>query len=290
MEQNAINERKSFNRGANENPFYMECIYRKIRKDGSPPIYHYHKNIELLYCLQGELKVTVSAEIITLKTGDFICISPNTPHSTRASSDYNEHICIKFLSSMIHVPSSKKIPPEDYYISLISDYELFRCNENNKDYFNKLFLSCVDNYSHDDYFKRLTMLADIMLIMSYVFNNSIAGIRSQPKKNVSSVFLKALDYIDKNAATVTLEEVADYCSLSYSYFSRTFKQIFRISFSNYIIKKRIENSMKLMPNMSMSLNDIALECGFANLSHFIKCFSSEKGMTPKQFRAMVALI
>ncbi|MBR4761068.1 MAG: AraC family transcriptional regulator [Clostridia bacterium] len=288
MESKPVKEKKPFNCEDDNMPFYIECLHRNIVKKAPPSIYHYHSDVELLYCVEGELAVTLFSETLILKSGDYLYLSPNTPHATTAHTDSNEHICVKFVSSIIHINSSRKIPPEDYYISLAGDYNLFRESEDNKDYIRDLFFKCVENYSHDDYFKRLTLTAVIMQLMSHVLSNSISQSAIESTKEISETFLSVLDYVDKNYATVTLEDAANYCSLSYSYFSRNFKTLFNISFSNYVIKKRIEKSLNLITSTNMSLNDIALECGFANLSHFIKCFNEEKGMTPKKFRSIVS--
>ena len=287
MEKKPLNEKIAFNNSAENMPVYIDCIYRSISKSTPAPIYHYHEHIELLYCVEGELEVTLFSKSIVLKKGDFIYLAPNTPHASYANSESNQHICLKFMSSVIHVPSSRKMPPESYFVSLVNDYMLFKDDPADHEYINGLFFDCINNFSHDDYFKRLRLRSSIMLLMSYIFDHTVSSENKNTLKSVSYVFLDVLDYIEKNFATITLEDAANFCSLSYSYFSRTFKSIFGMSFSNYVIKKRVEKSLILISDTNMSLNDIALECGFANLSHFIKCFNEEKGMTPKKLRKIL---
>ena len=288
MERVSVNEKKPFNCTEENISFYIDCRHRKIQKKAPPAIYHYHESIELLYCVDGELEVTLFRKTVILKKGDFLYLAPNTPHATSSHSSLNEHICVKFITSVIHVPASRKMLLEDYYVSLTPNYALLRRSPARGERIKELFFNCVENFSHDDYYKRLILRASIMQLMSYVFMNTVNKETEETQKSVTNVFLSVLDFIDKNYATVTLEEAANYCSLSYSYFSRTFKSIFDISFSNYVIRKRVEKSLDLISDSSLSLNDIALECGFANLSHFIKCFSEEKGITPKKFRSMVS--
>ena len=286
MDKKLVHENKAFNCDDQNLPFYMECLYRKIQKAGPPSIYHFHEKVELLYCEKGELEITLFSKTIVLKKGDFIFISPNTPHATTSGTDYNEHFCIKFDKQILHVPSSRSIPSENYFLSLLNEYEIFRCADR-KDIYN-LFLSSYENFSHDDYFKRLILRANIMQIMYFVFKNSSNILINQPIPKTSNNLLSILDHIDSNCATITLEEAAKYCSMSYSYFSRNFKAEFGISFSNFVLKKRVEKSLDFLSNSDMSLNDIALECGFSNLSHYIKCFNEEKGITPKKFRSITA--
>ena len=153
MARVSVNEKTAFNCTEDDLPFYIDCLHRKIQKSSPQPIYHYHEKIELLYCIKGELEVTLFSHPVILKKGDCLYLAPNTPHATSAASNSNEHICVKFLSSVIHVPSSRRIPPENYYISLTPDHKLFKADEDNSELFRKLFFSCIENFSHDDYFK-----------------------------------------------------------------------------------------------------------------------------------------
>ncbi|TWD79667.1 cupin domain [Kribbella amoyensis] len=55
-------------------------------KAGAPP--HQHKEAsELFYLLSGKLRVLVGEELVTLETGDFLVVPPNTPHAFEADGD-----------------------------------------------------------------------------------------------------------------------------------------------------------------------------------------------------------
>lgn len=289
MEKKLVHESKSFNYPENNTPFYSECTHRKIYKKGPPSIFHFHNKIELLFCLEGELEVTLISKKVILKKGDLMFIAPNSPHATCAYTDYNEHYYIKFENCMLHVPASRTIPSEEYFISLLKDYEVFHSSGNDEEYIYNLFNSSFVNFSHDNYFKRLILRANIMQIMSYIFEHSESVSTKEATSNTSNAFATILEYIETNCTTITLEEAAKYCAMSYSYFSRNFKSQFGFSFSNYVIKKRVDRSLELLSKPDIDLNDIALECGFSSLSHYIKCFKEAQGITPKKFRKITTI-
>jgi AraC family transcriptional regulator len=54
----------------------------------------------------------------------------------------------------------------------------------------------------------------------------------------------------------------------------------------YLIQQRVERSKQLLRLKEYSMLDIAIECGFANPSHFAKWFRRYKGISPKQFRML----
>ncbi len=286
-EQKPINEKKAFNYPKESDlPFYMHCLNRVIYNHGPAPIYHYHDKIELIYCAAGELEVHLFSEVVTLKPGDFIYIAPNIPHKIVAKSETNHHIVLQFLNQILHVPSSRNIPSVEYYLSLLDNFELFRCQKETDSQFSALFFDSLENYSHNDFAKRLALRANIMSIMSYIIKQRAVVPASISNTKDADFFAKLEPYITEKCPTITLSEAAKYCTMNYSYFSRNFKSVFGVPFSSYVIKKRIEKSMDLLSSSSMTLDEIAIECGFSDLSYFIKCFKQERGITPKKFRTI----
>lgn len=54
---------------------------------------------------------------------------------------------------------------------------------------------------------------------------------------------------------------------------------------NYLLKYRVERSMQLLRDGNMTVEAVALECGFSSSAYFCKLFRSHTGMTPKQYRS-----
>lgn len=52
----------------------------------------------------------------------------------------------------------------------------------------------------------------------------------------------------------------------------------------FVTDLRLRHSEMLMATTSASLTEIASRCGFGNLSYFSKCFSSSRGVSPREFR------
>ena len=73
--------------------------------------------------------------------------------------------------------------------------------------------------------------------------------------------------------------------LNPDYLSHRFKKVTGYSLTNYIIYARTQEAMRLLKNNpEMSIRDIAISCGFQNLSYFAKQFKKETGLTPRDFR------
>ncbi|MDD5457647.1 MAG: helix-turn-helix domain-containing protein [Candidatus Margulisbacteria bacterium] len=92
-------------------------------------------------------------------------------------------------------------------------------------------------------------------------------------------------YADRNVyKKVVLEDVARLVFLSPKYLSRLFKQHTGMNFSEYRLKVKIKEAMKLLKQKGMSVEQIAFNMGYQNLESFIRIFKKITGKTPSEFR------
>lgn len=92
---------------------------------------------------------------------------------------------------------------------------------------------------------------------------------------------------DAGSEHLTLDSIAHELGLHRAHVSREFPRYFNCTFGQYVRRRRIEKSMRLLRDRRLSLTDIAMECGFADQSHFIRAFKSIHQVTPKQFRKLI---
>ena len=90
-----------------------------------------------------------------------------------------------------------------------------------------------------------------------------------------------LEYIEHNyQASVTLDNMADVAGMNPKYFCRIFKAITHQSPMEYVIFYRIEQAANLLSTTDLPITEIAMECGFNNISNFYRLYKKHMGKTP----------
>lgn len=98
---------------------------------------------------------------------------------------------------------------------------------------------------------------------------------------------QALEYMNAHLnENVSLATISEELGISQYYFCRLFKQSTGMTPHAYWIQQRVNRSKQLLKQRELTINDIAIECGFANPSHFAKHFRNHTGISPKEFRML----
>ena len=85
---------------------------------------------------------------------------------------------------------------------------------------------------------------------------------------------------------ISLEDAASFAGFSKYYFSRVFKDYAGISFSDYLLVKRLNAASNLLIRSNQPIRDVAQASGFGSVATFNRIFRDQKKCTPTQFRAI----
>lgn len=83
---------------------------------------------------------------------------------------------------------------------------------------------------------------------------------------------------------VSIELLANLTNRSLTSFKKEFKRIFKTSPHHWIIGQRLARAKVMLSSTSRTVSEIGAECGFANISHFIKLFKQRYHCTPATYR------
>lgn len=83
---------------------------------------------------------------------------------------------------------------------------------------------------------------------------------------------------------LTLSKVSNEVGFSSSYYSRIFKEKYDKNLTDYIQSRRIGLGELLLKNTSLSINEIAEDCGFNEANYFSRVFKERTGLSPTDYQ------
>lgn len=282
-------------RTVNNIPLSIECLLMKgfgVEKKWSEQ--HYHDYIELLYPIKGDYRVASGGRITDLPEGAMLIINSCEPHTTVGYSDGERLLfCIKFMPQVLY-SSEQSVTEIEYIMPYILEnakcQRLFLKEQLENTFLPDTIDEIISEQNSKKFGYELMTRSLVLRIFAWLirFWQSRGGVQL-PESDSSSVKLiaRAREYVEENYAVATLSSAANECGLSYSYFSRIFNRVMRMSFSDYVNLVRVNNSMKLLMTTDNSITEIAMICGFSSTSYYIQTFRKLKYISPSKFRKML---
>ncbi len=120
-----------------------------------------------------------------------------------------------------------------------------------------------------------------------VLSNSTQPLRVEAKLKQHHLVTaeSARDYIQQHFSdNISLQQLAQHCYVSPFHFSRIFKSILQTSPHQYLSTVRLQHAHVLLATSEQPVTDIAFECGFNSLEHFITAFRKKFNESPGNHR------
>lgn len=98
-------------------------------------------------------------------------------------------------------------------------------------------------------------------------------------------FKEALTYINNHyTESISTQNISKRFGYEEAYFCRKFKETTGTGVIKYIRYLRLSNAQHLLRLSEENIRDVALKCGFSDISYFCSCFKHQFGMSPKEFQ------
>lgn len=104
---------------------------------------------------------------------------------------------------------------------------------------------------------------------------------TEDTSTISHIIQYLQDHLEED---ISLNILADVFHLSAQYISQLFKKEIGVNFLAYLTSIRMEKAKKLLISTSLSIGEIAMQCGYGDYRVFTKTFKKMIGNTPSQFR------
>lgn len=276
-----------------------ECFLFDTQLYAFPVRPHWHYFMEILFMLEGTAMINCDQNTYVLEPGDIILFLPQQIHSIYSTTNIPlKYYVLKFDINQLS-PSANASGSTFSGIHFPSLFRSARGNESASLYLptetleglpiEQLFSDCQKEMDGQEYGYRILMQSCINTLLTYVLRiwraNGFDTDQALAMPKEADSILTITEYIDSHAhEALKVEELAALCHMSYSYFAKSFRELYGQSCKKYIEFIRLAKAEDLLLFTNLDLNYISQETGFSDCSHFIKAFRGKHGMTPKQFR------
>lgn len=232
--------------------------------------WHYHENSYFSFVTLGGFGESNRHETYSCPTGTLLFHNAQQPHSNVKPPgisrcfqlEMSERWLNKFEIDLDKLPSNRKIVHPSAKLLFYNIYKEAKLTDD------------TSNLTVD------ALLLETFEIIRGVEHSSV---------EIKPLWVKKIDEIlhEDFDQPLSLQKLSDELNLHFAHLSRDFPRYFHCNFSQYIRKIKVEKSLDLLRQRNLSLTEIAFSCGFADQSHFIRCFKEFHGITPKKFRQII---
>lgn len=231
----------------------------------SAPVYsyppHIHTYCEMILYEPFDGEITVNEQQIKADAGCIILVAPLDLHRVCVSQGNGA----RFIKVELNADKTEQsvlvrdIAPNDF---------LWRVFEE--------LLSCPSDYGYTK------LLADTAIHIIQKKGESIPPITDSPANYLA---MRAVKLVYENfCKPITLSVTAQVLFVSPQYLSKVFKNMVGVGFSHFLSELRLNRAVYLLTNTEKPITEICFECGYSNLSHFLRRFKQRFGVKPSDYR------
>ena len=254
---------------------------------------HRHNYIEMLVMLKGNLTTKiVDGDTLFLSEGDILLMNRHARHEIMPCSKDDIAVNIIILPEFFSrndVAYDRENILRDFIISSLSDKKRYR------DYllYHTKGMITVENLlenllwtltsDHSGMNQIINTTMDLLLM-------NLAALSVDTLKDMGSkgqqITIKALEYIDHNYRSGTLEELAATTGYSTAYLSRLLKSYTGQNFKQLLQSRKLQQAAYYLENTTLTTEKIIEKIGYENSAYFYKKFYEKNGCSPREYRKL----
>lgn len=241
---------------------------------------HWHREPEIVYVIDGLGECSQNGEMMDIAAGECIIFNSEDVHLVRPKMGHNAKMIIIQLSYEYMRMFCRTID------SVIFNF----CDKGeSKERVCGILREIAGINTNTDSYAVLRQISSINLLYYTLLKYCTSIKRNMsayiiPKRDFSYA-KTAIAYINENFKhEIPLNEISNVVNLSPSYFSKYFKSVTQVSFSEYLANLRLENALQDMLTKNSTVTVAAVENGFANVKSFITQCKKVYGYTPAQYK------
>lgn len=249
---------------------------------------HFHNYMEVGICYDGHGESILRDKVNIFEEGCILIVPPNYPHSNTVDSGtmaFWEWLYLDIegvLRDMKELSFSKL--DTDYMKDILYKSALFFHQDEHRKISN-IILKIRDEYDKKAYMYREStkgLLQSFVVELLRIYNVQ----EKLPQKNTRNFQIApALSYVKgyyKNE--IKIQDLAKVCGISEPHFRRIFQECMNMGPNEYINVIRIQEASKLLLKSFATMEEIAFQVGYGDVSTFTRNFKKLFGTTPYQWK------
>lgn len=269
----------------------VSCYKSVIYGNDTESYAHFHDSVELVYLVEGHISLLLNGKSSDFSAGDLAIIISNEVHDLLSIAKKSEYICVKFHPDVLSAGTAssaeaKYVVP---FLSNLASYpNIIPAESVSQTKIPEFINDLLKENTERTLGFELAMRGDIFKIVrdmiGFLAKRGYDVEYPTSSGNMYLIISDAVEYVNNNFVSCDEKEVADRFNVSYSYFSRSFKQVMKMSFKEYVNYLKVNEAQRLLITTAKSITDISQELAFSSPSHFINVFKKLKGCSPKQYK------
>ncbi|MBR6697945.1 MAG: helix-turn-helix transcriptional regulator [Lachnospiraceae bacterium] len=259
-------------------------------------------SVVLISC--GNATIKINNSIRLLNSPCVMCISHydnieliSSDHLSAKAFHFDPHfikacLCFDNLEDSIEIEPEYAYDREKLYMFTKhhkSFHGIFSLTPQNYIHINELLLMIgAETFSQSDTFWTCRIRRMLLRLINYIFDLYVDQRKLKFFEPIASTTNEATicaEYIHTHyAEDINLNTLCELVSLNRTSLTNRFKEQFFCTCMEYLLNYRLKISQELLANTNMSIDEIALSCGFNYTSYFVKQFSAKLGITPSAYR------
>lgn len=247
---------------------------------------HQHDFYEIYFFIGGNVEYNVEGHGYHLKSGDLLLINPLELHQPRIRADQTpyERIVLWINKNYLSKLCSNQTSLSRCFDSTIPGHtNLFRLTQPQKAYIYSKLEELLKESLSESYGNDLVCEAVLIRLLVELNRLALTYADTKKEKTMSPLIENVIEYVNTHyCEKITLDSIADEFFVSKYYLSHLFNKTVGTSLHRYIILKRLVNA-KQMLSSGIRPTTASANCGFSDYAGFYRAFTSEYGITPKQY-------
>ena len=271
----------------------IEFLNQKNNYSGVIARAHIHPSIEFIYITKGIFQIGVDNEQFTAQAGDLVLFRANAVHTTRhIGEEEGEYYVLKInptLLFQIFLGNDSNSCVLPFIHKNAGDISLFPAAVIPKET-KSILDSMIYELEHADRFFFTSARAFaasflVSLLRTVIMPYRVVSETDDISERSVALIYESVKYINENyASDITPAECAASIHLSYSYFAKLFRAVVGKTFKEYLTGVRLAKAHNILISTSLPITDVAITCGYGNLSYFISEYRRVYGKTPRETR------